>query len=607
MDSKLRQDPRVSLWENTDARQLDSLRFEPAPDFIVVDVAFISLRLIVPDLLRLFGSASFVFLFKPQFEVGRFAPRKKGGVVYDEDAQRSLEEFLLFLKQLGLTVGRVEKSRVKGAKGNQEFFVMAKSTSSVKAVGPVSSSSTLQIFRTYDIRGVADRDLSTDLFEKLGFVLGRRVLLEKGPGLVGVGRDARVSSPRLFEALTRGLARHPQLHLLDLGLTSSPLVYFAAYHFGLHGAFQITASHNPGSDNGLKMMIGENSLLGDQIRELGQEVLSIETLPELSEGPLLKDRSADLRDHYLDFFHQQFKPRIQKKFKVVIDTGNGMGGVMARRVFAPFCEQLEILFEDLDGRFPNHPADPTVASTLKALQERVRLTQADIGFAYDGDADRIGVVTAQGQILFGDEILMLLSEQVLKERPGSLVIGEVKCSQKLFQAIRNWGGEPMMYRTGHSLIKAEMKRTGAPIAGEMSGHVFFSDRFFGFDDALYASLRVLEVLSRKDQTLDQWMSQFPTSFITPEWRIERPLDEVASAVDRIQRACRGLKDVELNSLDGIRGSFSDGSWFLVRTSNTQPVIVVRVEALQMKRLQEHIAWLESVLGFQLPDWAPLAS
>ncbi len=460
------------------------------------------------------------------------------------------------------------------------------------------------IFRAYDIRGVADQDLSNALFEKLGFVLGEKILRDQNTSTarVGVGRDSRPSSPRLFASLVRGLQRHSGIEIWDLGETTTPMVYFSSHHYKLDGALQITASHNPMPDNGLKMMVGQSTLSGEAIREIGKACAQLKDFDSAHVSRPLVNQVKDLRSAYLDFLHNQFRTRLKRKFKVIADCANGMAGSVLREALAPHCESLEILYEDVDCRFPNHAADPTVSENLKDLCKRVVEAKADIGIAFDGDGDRLGVVTPKGRILFGDEILMFLAAPVLRERPGAKIIGEVKCSEKLFKAISDWGGEPVMYKTGHSLIKDKMKKTGAPLAGEMSGHLFFADRFFGFDDAIYAGLRVLEALSFMNEDLDAWISKFPSPFTTPEWRVEIAEGSGRDLIEMVKKAAAQLSGVEINDIDGVRASFKDGTWFLVRTSNTQPVAVLRIESPSKERVFEIHAWLEKLLGRELPDF-----
>lgn len=584
LHEKLRQDPRVSLYEKTDIRHFDFSKMSKAPDWILVDVSFISVFLFLAQLAKRFPQAKFILLFKPQFETGREVAKKKG-IVNQQDRLVGLEDYLKRLKALGFSAQIVEDSAVKGMKGNQETFVMAEFETPT------------HIFRTYDIRGHATNELSDLLFEKIGYILGRR-LLEKTSHQtekprVGIGRDARESSPRLFEALMRGLSYH-EIDLFPLGEVTTPMVYFANYQFNFDAAFQITASHNPAQDNGIKMMFGKDALFGDEIRSIGEEAAALILPAGTEKNSVQESLATELRTQYLNFLHQQFK--FTRKFKLVADTANGMAGCILRDAVKPYCESLDILYEDVDCRFPNHEADPTVEANLKELQEKVSSSKADIGLAFDGDGDRLGVVSASGRIFWGDEILMLLSEQVLKQLPGASIIGEVKCSEKLFKMIKDRGGKPVMYKTGHSLIKKKMKELKAPIAGEMSGHLFFADRYFGFDDAVYAALRVMEVISEMDLNLDEWVSQFPKAIITPELRVEVAESEKEVSVKKMIQYFEKEPGVQLTLIDGVRASFQDGSWALVRASNTQAVLVVRIEATSEERLSELKSKIEEALG-----------
>ncbi|MBN8555713.1 MAG: TlyA family rRNA (cytidine-2'-O)-methyltransferase [Deltaproteobacteria bacterium] len=590
LHEKLRKDSRVHVFEQTDIRHFDITRLKFKPDIITVDVSFISLKAIVRGLLQNFPKALFILLFKPQFETSRYLPKKRG-VVSETDRQDALEEMLLFLKRLGLDLLMLQDSAVRGTKGNQETFLV------------MQASLPKHIFRTYDIRGHADKELPDECVEKIGRALGKKLVAQFGatPKL-GVGRDERVSSPRIYSALTRGLISQG-VEIFYLGCVTTPMTYFAHYHFDIDGILQITASHNPKDDNGMKMMLAKNTLFGEEISALG-EMAAQETLISKSSERKASiqmpgvDLSTELRKKYLDYLAQQFQ--FKRKYKIVVDCGNGMAGSIARDVFTRVASDLEILFEEVDCRFPNHEADPTIPENLKLLRERVVQSKSDVGFAFDGDGDRLGVITAKGRILWGDEILMLLSELVLKRNPGSTIIGEVKCSEKLFRMIEAKGGKPLMYKTGHSLIKKRMKELGAPIAGEMSGHLFFADKYFGFDDATYAALRVLEVMDELDlQDLDAWINTYPSSFVTPEIRVSCEESEKQTLVDRCIDFFKKQKDAELHLIDGIRVTFKDGSWALVRASNTQAVLVVRIEARSEVRLEEIRKIVSSALGKEI--------
>jgi phosphomannomutase/phosphoglucomutase len=583
LHEKLRADSRVELWENQDIRGFDWKGLGQTPRLAVIDVSFISLKLIIPEMLKALPSVPLIMLFKPQFELNRDVPKARG-VAPPGEAERGLEEMLLFLKGLGLNIRMVQQSAVKGSKGNQETFIWA------EALPPK------HIFRTYDIRGHADRDLSDEVFFALGFCYGKRLESRlQGAGRVGVGRDSRVSSPRLFKSFALGLKASGQ-KVVYLGEVPTPMTYFAHYQLGLDGVVQITASHNPAQDNGIKMMMLKDTLFGDEIVSFYDEIQAVKVEIPLDANPIDEDLSVELREKYLAFLQSSFS--FKRSWNLALDCGNGMVGKIAREVFGAVSSSLNILFEQVDCRFPNHEADPTVERNLKDLQAEVARSRADLGFAFDGDGDRLGLITSRGRILWGDEIVMLLSELVLKRQPGATVIGEVKCSQKLFRLISDRGGQPVMYKTGHSLIKKRMKELKAPLAGEMSGHLFFADRFFGFDDATYAALRVLEVVDELGLDLDQWIESFPRTIVTPEIRIECREEEKAGLVDRALRSLSQTRGVEVSTIDGIRAHFPDGSWALVRASNTQAVIVVRVESHIQSRVTEILEILQTSMGLQ---------
>ncbi|TVQ79879.1 MAG: TlyA family rRNA (cytidine-2'-O)-methyltransferase [Bradymonadales bacterium] len=588
LHEKLRKDPRVELFENQDVRHF-SFESGASFDLSCVDCSFISLRKLLPSLIERLRSKTWIMLFKPQFEVGR-GVRMPRGVVPERAAWKCLEEMLLFLDSLGFNSLVIRESQVRGTKGNQEVFIQA-------SIEKQQGRDLLHIFRTYDIRGRAGTELTPQLMRGVGKVLVRRLLsrFPKEKKLrVGLGRDQRPSSPELARALQEGL-QHPALELFWAGEVATPSLYFGSQHFSWHAAFQVTASHNPTEDNGLKMLINGQALFGDEIRGIGLEVLARAPELEAQPGELpLIDCHEELQASYLKFLHSDIQ--LDRKFRVAVDCGNGMGGVLARRALEPFCDKLEILFETVDCRFPNHPADPSVGANMQDLVALMKKDEFDVGFAFDGDADRVGVVTRQGRILWGDEILMLLAEKVLKEKPGSVVIGEVKCSQKLFQMIRDRGGQPVMYRAGHSLMKKRLKELEAPIAGEMSGHLFFGDRFFGFDDGIYAALRVLEVMAVLHLDLDEWINSFPEMTSTPEIRVHCPEDQKQAWVEKIKGLFEKDEGAELNLIDGVRVSFPDQSWVLARASNTEAAMVFRIEALTPDRLEELRARMEKSLG-----------
>jgi phosphomannomutase/phosphoglucomutase len=422
------------------------------------------------------------------------------------------------------------------------------------------------VFREYDIRGTADRDLSDELVRKIGLGLG--CLLGKN---IAVARDCRLSSDRLHAALVSGLME-AGAHVLDAGVGPTPMLYFASRHLAADGGVMITGSHNPADENGFKIVRGAGSFFGADIQAL-RERIEQDDLPRAPGG---SRESRDVRDAYVAALTKDIA-RPDPKMKVVLDAGNGAGGPLGARALRMLGLEPETLYCEMDGRFPAHHPDPTVPKNLEALIARVRETNARVGLAYDGDADRLGAVDADGTIVWGDKLLVLFARDVLRVHPGAAILGEVKCSQTLYDDIARRGGRPIMWKTGHSLIKTKMKEEHALLAGEMSGHLFFADRWFGFDDAIYASLRLVELLSRDGRTIGEMLADLPRTFVTPELRIDCPdaikFDVVARVTAHFRAQGRKVIDV-----DGARIKFDDGAWGLVRASNTGPVLVLRFEA-----------------------------
>ncbi len=434
------------------------------------------------------------------------------------------------------------------------------------------------IFREYDIRGVAEKDLSADLARRLGRAYARLAQQRLGKqGLrISVGRDVRLTGEAYSNALMEGL-RSGGVDVVSLGQVTTPMTYFSIHKLGLDGGIMVTGSHNPPEYNGFKICIGKSTLHGEDIQEIRK--IMEEDAP--ATGPMGKSECLDIFPAYLDFLCTNIK--ISRPLKIVVDAGNGAAASFAPTAFRKLgCEVVE-LFCTPDGRFPNHPADPTVEANLKDVIAAVRQHGADAGIAFDGDADRIGVVDENGTILWGDELMIIFSRAVLKEKPGATIISEVKSSHRLYTDIEKHGGKGVMWKTGHSLIKAKMKETGAVLAGEMSGHMFFADRFFGFDDAVYAGARFLEILAASGGKTSNLLSGVPKSVNTPEIRVDCDDNEKWKVIERIQAAFRGKYKV--NEIDGVRVEFGD-AWGLVRASNTQPVIVMRFEAQTQERLNE---------------------
>ncbi len=437
------------------------------------------------------------------------------------------------------------------------------------------------VFREYDIRGVADVDLTDELVVALGRALASE-LRDRSTAVtkiganqalrVAVGRDCRLSSDRLFAALTSGLMS-AGADVIDIGVVPTPALYFAAHHLETDGAVMITGSHNPAEDNGFKMMHQKSTLFGDDVRGLRQRVAEA----RYTEGPAGAMTTTDVQDAYIAEVEKSCRfTKSPAGLRVVIDAGNGSAGPLALRTFARFGIEPEALFCDMDGRFPNHHPDPTVEHNLEALKERVATTGAQLGIAFDGDGDRIGVIDAGGEVIWGDKLLILFARAVLRAHPGAAILGEVKCSQTLYDDIRARGGREIVSRTGHSLIKKRMKEEGALLAGEMSGHIFFADRYLGYDDAIYAALRVLELVLESGESPSRLLADVPKTAATPELRVDCPDAIKFAVVDRVRDHFQ--KTHEVIAVDGARILFGEGAWGLCRASNTGPVLVLRFEA-----------------------------
>jgi len=425
------------------------------------------------------------------------------------------------------------------------------------------------VFREYDIRGVADRDLRDDLVHALGLALS--TMLPAGPKRrVALARDCRISSERLHAALTRGLVEGGA-HVIDVGVGPTPMLYFAVHDLDVDGGVMITGSHNPADENGFKMMRGRASFFGADIQALRAK-LEAGDLPLTPGG---KVESADVREEYIAALTKDIER--PPAMPVVLDAGNGAGGPIGLAVLRKIGLEPEALFCEMDGLFPNHHPDPTVPKNLDALVARVRATGARVGLAYDGDADRLGAVDATGEIVWGDKLMILFSRAVLEKNPGAAILGEVKCSQTLYDDIAVHGGRPIMWKTGHSLIKTKMKEEHALLAGEMSGHLFFADRYFGYDDAIYASLRLVELLGKTGKTMGELLADVPKTVTTPELRVDCPDELKFPLVAAVTAAFRARGNTVIDT-DGARVSFGGGAWGLVRASNTGPVLVMRFEA-----------------------------
>jgi phosphomannomutase/phosphoglucomutase len=443
-----------------------------------------------------------------------------------------------------------------------------------------------RVFREYDIRGVAERDLDDATVRALGIALG----VQAG-GPVVVGRDPRLHSPRLFGALTDGLRVH--VEVIDIGVVPTPVLYFAAQHLPAAAAVMITGSHNPPEDNGFKLVVGGETLHGAAITALRDRVAELIAAP--APHPIKAMYSRDVIGAYLDQAHQLLRMGPRRP-RVVVDAGNGAGGPTAVALYRRLGFDVVPLYCELDGTFPHHHPDPTLPANLADLIAQVARDGAEIGIALDGDADRLGAVDASGRILWGDQLMILLGKAVLREVPRARFVGEVKCSQAMYDELRAAGGVVEMWKVGHSLIKARMKQIGASLAGEMSGHLFFAHRWLGFDDAIYAGARLLELLSHSDRTLRELADELPAMINTPEIRLDCADDKKFAVVDAVTARLRTDPAVaSVVDVDGVRAAFA-GGWGLVRASNTQPALVMRCEAVSPERLAEIRAALEAHLA-----------
>lgn len=460
------------------------------------------------------------------------------------------------------------------------------------------------VFREYDIRGVAERDLTSELARELGaafaFLLRRGIArAPRGDAprpRVAVARDGRLSSPRLFTALTEGLLAGGA-DVISVGIGPTPLLYFAAHHLDTDGAVMLTASHNPAPDNGFKLMRGKGSFFGADLQALADLIEQgvAREAPAPARGEL---EERDIEPAYVDAVRAASR-LAGTDLRFVIDAGNGSAGPLGVRTLNALGFTPDTLFCDIDGTFPNHHPDPTVPENLEALRARVLATGAAFGIAWDGDGDRLGVVDERGDLLWGDKLLILFARGLLEEHPGAAVIGEVKCSETLYADIAARGGRPILWKTGHSLIKAKMKEEGALLAGEMSGHMFFADRWFGFDDAIYASVRLLEILGRARRPLRELLADVPETFATPEIRVDCPDAVKFAVVRRVTEHFRAGHRVL--DIDGARIDFGDGAWGLCRASNTGPILVLRFEALTAGRRDAIRAEVEAEVAAAVRD------
>ncbi len=435
------------------------------------------------------------------------------------------------------------------------------------------------IFKAYDIRGVVDRTLTVEAARAIGHAVGSEAVAQ-GVREIAIGRDGRLSGPKLRDALIEGI-RASGTDVVDIGMVATPILYFSTFHLGTASGVVITGSHNPPDYNGLKMVLAGSTLYGETIQRLRTRIVNGELVHAMQPGAL---RSADVVDAYLARIASGVK--LARPMKIAVDCGNGVAGAFAPRLYRALGCEVIGLFCDVDGTFPNHHPDPAHPENLQDLIRCLRETDAEIGLAFDGDGDRLGVVTKDGSIIYPDRQMMLFARGVLAERPGGEVIFDVKCSRHLARQIARYGGRPTMWRTGHSLIKAKLKETGAPLAGEMSGHIFFNDRWYGFDDGMYAGARLLELLSREADP-SALLNALPDAISTPELHVKTAEGENFSLMDKLKSQAKFEAAREVITIDGVRVEYDDG-FGLARPSNTTPVVVLRFEAdseAALKRIQ----------------------
>ena len=439
------------------------------------------------------------------------------------------------------------------------------------------------IFREYDIRGIADEELLDADVELLGRGLGT-YLIRHSSSSICLGRDCRLSGNRIHDALLKGLLASGA-HVLDIGVVPTPLLYYSVVHFEAGGGIMVTGSHNPPEYNGIKTVCGPGTLHGEEI----QQVLKLIQGNNFESGAGTV-KEIDAISPYVDEIAAQFQ--FPKRVKVVFDAGNGTAGPVVHRLLGKLNVEAVELFFEMDGRFPNHHPDPTVPENLRDLAKAVRKEKAEMGIAFDGDADRIGALDENGGAIYGDMLLLIFGREILSRKPGATFIGEVKCSQAMYDKLSELGGNPIMYKTGHSLIKAKMKQAKAELAGEMSGHMFFADRYYGFDDALYAACRLIEIVARSGKPLSAQLEGVPKTISAPELRVDCPDDKKFLVVAKVAEIVRRKHQVV--DVDGVRVPFAQG-WGLVRASNTQPVLVMRFEASSDKLLKEYRTEIEGIV------------
>jgi phosphomannomutase/phosphoglucomutase len=440
-----------------------------------------------------------------------------------------------------------------------------------------------EIFRQYDIRGIAGKDMNEEDVELLGRGIGT-YLARQGNRYIAVGRDCRLTSEAYNRRLIQGLTA-TGCRVVDIGLCPTPVAYFAIRHLKTQGCVAVTASHNPPQYNGFKVCSGTDSVYGDQLQEI--RVLIEKGDFEKGKGSV---ESFEILPPYIDFVAGNIE--LKRTLRIGVDCGNGTAGLTAMPILKRLSVEVHALYAEPDGTFPNHEADPTVAKNMADLVSLVKQKKLDVGLGFDGDGDRLGVVDADGSLIFGDQLMIVYGREILTRKPGAIFISEVKCSQTMYDDIEKHGGKAIMWKTGHSMIKQKMKEVKAELAGEMSGHIFFSDRYLGYDDAVYAACRLLEIISAGNKTIAQLLADVPRTFSTPEIRMDCADNIKFEVVRKVTDHFRQREKVI--DIDGARVLFGDG-WGLVRASNTQPALVLRFEALSAERLKEIRHTVETAL------------
>jgi phosphomannomutase/phosphoglucomutase len=459
-----------------------------------------------------------------------------------------------------------------------------------------------EIFRQYDIRGVVDETLTEESVKAIAGAYATYIFNKfsnfKGKLKITIGRDTRISSDRFFKILSSEL-NNKGIDVVELGVCPTPLLYFSLFVIdNVSGGIMITGSHNPPDYNGFKVCVGKDTLHGEEIMALYDIIDSDEIVKDSNEKG--KTEYYDIKEHYIEYITEKFS-HIKGCFndKIVLDAGNGVGNMVAPKILKNLGFNVVELFSEPDGNFPNHHPDPTVEENLKFLKETVIKENAIAGIGYDGDADRIGVINEKAEVLWGDQLLLLYGRNILEKNKGAKIIGEVKCSQVLYDDVKKHGGIPIMWKTGHSLIKAKLKEEKAAIAGEMSGHIFFADRYFGYDDAIYATMRLVEILCEKRKKLSELLVDVPKTYTTPEIRVDCPEDKKFKIPDILKEKLLNDNEIkdqirDIITIDGIRVIFENG-WGLVRASNTQPVLVLRFEAVSEELRDFYRNKIESIL------------